>query len=229
MQEVADLVVLVDRARLVVDVVEEPLKAGVAGGVAAAAVARRAGVLLDRAVGVVEVDQEVRELIDGPEGAAVRPDSGRGSRRGRGSGPGGRGSRPCRACAVAGSAAALNRGSVWVRRLSWGAAALRSFSSGVCCSARLPRAAGSGGAPAGSRAGAGSCGRCRRGPRPMRSTRRSAFSMNSITSSRRSVSAGDDLVGVDVELGDRRVLAGEDREGAVEARGGPERRGGSPR
>src|SRR5690606_21980393 len=72
-QEVADLVELIERAGLVVEVVEDALHARVAvvvlttGGPARArrvvAGAHRPGVLLDRPAGIVDVLEELREIV----------------------------------------------------------------------------------------------------------------------------------------------------------------------
>ncbi len=62
-EEMADLVVLVDGQRLVVDVVEEPLHPGVAGRALSPRVFVGALVDLDGPVRIVDVPQELREVV----------------------------------------------------------------------------------------------------------------------------------------------------------------------
>jgi hypothetical protein len=66
-QQVADLIELVDRRGLVVGVVEKPLQPRVSGRRRPPGDARGARVALDRAIGVVEVDQQVGDRVGGVE------------------------------------------------------------------------------------------------------------------------------------------------------------------
>ena len=137
-QQVTDLVELVQRPGLVVGVVEDALEPGVALGVAPAGarigpvdVLRNAVVDRDRAARVVDVAQEVGEhlarlrrlvagfgeLLDLVAAAAQRGGRRRSRRR--------------RGCRARPSPASLKAGRLSARRLSPGAAARRSVSSGV--------------------------------------------------------------------------------------------------
>ena len=230
MEEVPDRVVLVGRARLVVGVVEEALHPGIAGRAFApgatsteaccrcrSSAARSSTSTIRRGSSMSR--SEVRDELGRPRAPSCR------SRRARRTCPaarrGGaracRARRPCRARRARLWPARLKAGRLVASSFSWGAAPRRSASSGVDSRATFSSSTIVGWSSARKLSSRSKLAR-EVVPALRRGSRRLAGVLDEGVRRRRerSASSRDDLVRVDVELPDHRVLAAEQPERVVE-------------